>query len=88
MKKLILLSILAVFTVGCGTLGSTVMTDQDLAKKMARQLNTTPDQVTISDRSATANAIKYSATVGGKTFDCEIVLTGGNNNCFERYQGK
>ena len=74
MKKLAFISILSLLAAGCGTLGGAVMTDNDLATKMARQFHTTPDQVTISNRSSTANEIKYSATINSRTFDCQIVF--------------
>lgn len=88
MNKIVFISILSLLATGCGTLGGVVMTDNDLASKMARQFHTTPDQIIISNRSSTANEIKYSATINGRTFDCQIVFVGGANSCYEKYEGK
>ncbi|MDQ8952573.1 hypothetical protein RFH42_06285 [Acinetobacter rudis] len=87
MEKIIFIIMFSLSTVGCTTVSSAMMSDKSLAAETAKQLNTTVDKVTISNRSSSITETKFVATVDGEKFDCQIVLV-GKDHCYKRYAVK
>ncbi|MDK4687995.1 hypothetical protein [Kingella negevensis] len=75
MKHIILIA--TVFTLAaCGSVGNTVLSDATLQEKTATTLRTTPANLVISNRTATADSITFNATVGKKLHRCFVKTTG------------
>ena len=80
-SKLIWVSALVCALAGCGTVGNAVTSDDELARKAAFALDTTPDQITISDRSAeVSGAINFVASLKGRKHQCYITSMMGAVN--------
>ena len=63
---------------GCGTLGNMVIQDNSLQQRAAFALNTTADQLTISNRQGSIDgAVNFVATTKGKSYQCYITTVGG-----------
>src|SRR5690606_1562263 len=67
---------------GCGTIGNAVISDDELARKAAFALNTTPDKVTISDRDPEAIGVtlNFVASTAGRRHQCYITTVMGAAN--------
>jgi len=77
-KKLLLVSGMLSALAGCGTVGNAVLSNDELARKAAFALDTTADQVTISDRSGElGGAINFVATTNGRKHACYITSVMG-----------
>lgn len=62
----------------CGVVGNAVTSDKELARKAAFALDTTEDNVTISDRSGeVSGAINFVATTRGRKHQCYITTVMG-----------
>ncbi|WP_455233358.1 hypothetical protein [Geopseudomonas aromaticivorans] len=57
-------------TVGCAMVGNRVLTDEDLARRAAFALDTTADQVRISDRATEMADIHFVAHTRGNSHQC------------------
>lgn len=76
-KKMLFAGLIATLT-GCGTIGNNVVSDAELASKAAFALDTTADQVTISDRSGEiSGAINFVAATRGRKHQCYITTVMG-----------
>ncbi|MGJ7551034.1 hypothetical protein [Pseudomonas alloputida] len=63
---------------GCGTIGNNIVSDQELATKAAFALDTTADQVTVSNRSGeVSGAINFVAATHGRKHQCYITTVMG-----------
>lgn len=66
---------------GCGTIGNAVVSDQELARKAAFALDTTADQVTVSERfGEVVGNINFVATTKGRKHQCYITSVYGVAN--------
>lgn len=72
MKKHTLTIAALLMLAGCGTINNKVVSDETLQDKAAFALNTTADEVTISDRKAGMQEIRFVATVGKKSYQCYV----------------
>ena len=77
MKYKLALCSIAIILSGCGTVGNFVTADQNLKRKAAFALNTTPERVTISNRSGDLDSIQFVATVGKVPHQCYVTTLGG-----------
>lgn len=50
--------------------------DENLKEKAAFALGTTSDKITISNRKATVDSVKFNATTNGKVFQCYYTTAG------------
>jgi len=76
-KKMLFAGLIATLA-GCGTIGNNVVSDAELARKAAFALDTTADQVTISDRSGeVSGAINFVAATRGRKHQCYITTVMG-----------
>ena len=82
MRKVLLALGVAALLSGCGTIGNAVITDDELARKAAFALDTTADQVTISDREpeAVGVTLNFVATTKGRRHQCYITTVMGAAN--------
>lgn len=69
MKKFLLTSTMLAL-VGCGTIGNTVISDETLQGRAAFALDTTSDQVKITDRKGDMDRVWFVANVGDKSYLC------------------
>ena len=69
MKKFLLTSTMLAL-VGCGTIGNTVISDETLQGRAAFALDTTSDQVKITDRKGDVDRVWFVANVGDKSHLC------------------
>lgn len=77
MKYKIALCSIALVLGGCGTVGNFVTADQNLQRKAAFALNTTPERVTISNRAGDIDTIRFTATVGKVSHQCYVSTVAG-----------
>lgn len=61
---------------GCGLIDNSIRGDGDLKEKAAFALGTTPDQITISNRKAEIDSVKFNATTKGKVYQCYYTTVG------------
>lgn len=81
MKKFLLTSIMLAL-VGCGTIGNTVISDKTLQERAAFALDTTSDQVKITDRKGGLDRVWFVANVGDKSHLCyalPVIGTGASD---------
>lgn len=77
MKKILISLFVINLLSACGTIGNTVISDRTLQEKAAFALNTTAEKVTISQRSAGLDDIRFVATVGKRHHQCYITTVAG-----------
>lgn len=77
MKKVLLPVLLASVLTACGSVGNVIISDQSLQEKAAFALNTTADKVTISQRNAGLDNIRFVASVGKRHHQCYITTVAG-----------
>lgn len=76
MKRFTLIT-LSCLLAACGTLGNKVISDQTLQEKAAFALDSTADQVTISNRKGDMNSVRFVATIGNKSHQCYVTTAAG-----------
>ncbi|MBK0004224.1 hypothetical protein IBT47_24740 [Erwinia sp. S43] len=78
MKRKIILKALLVSTMlsGCGMVDNAIRGDENLKEKAAFALGTTSDKITISNRKADIDSVKFNATTKGKVYQCYYTTAG------------
>lgn len=70
MKKTILISLLTLSLCGCGIIDNSIRSDDNIKEKAAFALGTTPDKITISNKKADIDSVKFNATYKKKVYQC------------------
>ncbi|APZ07737.1 hypothetical protein FJP64_22230 [Kosakonia cowanii] len=78
MKNITILSTLLISLglSGCGMVDNAVRGDESLKEKAAFALGTTSDKITISNRKADIDSVKFNATTKGKVYQCYYTSAG------------
>ena len=72
LKEAVVIGVLAALG-GCGTISNKLVSDQELARRAAFALDTTPEKVTISDRAGEISPeINFVANTGVRKHQCYI----------------
>ncbi|GKW14869.1 hypothetical protein BSK71_11190 [Pectobacterium actinidiae] len=61
---------------GCGVVDNALRSDNNIKEKAAFALGTTPDKITITNRTSDINSVKFNATTNGKVYQCYYSTAG------------
>ncbi len=75
MKEALLISAMLALA-GCGTVSNAVISDASLQEKAAFALNTTPDQVKITNRRGDMDSVRFVANIDDKSYQCYVAAYG------------
>ncbi len=77
MKQVLALLLSAGILAGCGTVGNAIISDASLQEKAAFALDTTANNVSISNRRGDIDSVKFVATTKGRSHQCYITTVAG-----------
>jgi hypothetical protein len=75
MKKVAILFAAMALT-ACGTIDNAVRSDESIQQKAAFALGTTPDKVTITNRTSELGTVRFNATTNDRMFQCYYTTVG------------
>lgn len=76
MNKFTFVTLLLLSLTACGSVDNALRSESSIKGKAAFALGTTPDRVTISNRKAEIDAVKFNAATNGKVYQCYYSTAG------------